>query len=82
VEVSHDAPWGAYTERVLATYPQSGVELVPEVFLREYIKAKMVYASVNKKHKKIDAMTKKTIHDAGKKLLEMDSIGFMSYFPI
>jgi len=80
--IPKNAPWGIYTHRVVSTYPQSGIELVPEVFLREYIQAKMVYATVNTTHKKIDASTKKAIHSAGKKILQMDSAEFMSYFPI
>ncbi len=82
LQVPKDVPWGIYTQRVLTTYPQSGVNSVPEILLREYISAKMVYATVNTKHKKIDAKTKKAIHSAVKMLLKMDSEEFMQYFPI
>jgi len=80
--VPKDAPWGIYTERVLSVYPQEGIASVPEKFLRNYIKAKIVYATVNARFRKIDQNTKKVIHAVGKSLLKLESEEFMTYFPI
>gem|GEM_PF-4370769 len=82
LKVPKDAPWGIYTERVLSVYPQEGIASVPEKFLRNYIKAKIVYATVNARFRKIDQNTKKVIHAVGKSLLKLESEEFMTYFPI
>ncbi len=77
-----DAPWGIYTARVLANYPQKGILPMPEEFLREYVRVKMVYAVVNHKHKKISKKAKEAIVKACKKLLAMNSEKFMANFPM
>ncbi len=80
LKISNNIPRGIFTERVLSTYPVSLP--IPEVFLREYIKSKMVYATVNSRFRKIDQKYKKAIHVAGKEVLKLDSDDFMSLFPV
>lgn len=77
-----DAPWGIYTQRVLDTYPQDEIARVPEAFLRLYIQAKMVYATINQCHEKIDKKIADAIHAAGKKLLELSWEEFSKFFLI
>ena len=55
---------------------------MPELFLRTYIEAKMVYATVNARFRKIDQERKRALHQAAKELLKMDAEEFMSHFPI
>lgn len=80
MKISKEFPWGIFTERVLSTYPNS--DLVPELFLRMYIKAKMTYATVNARFRKIDQEMKKAIHLSGKEVLKLDSNDFMTLFPV
>ncbi len=82
LKVPVDAPWGIYTQRVLGIYPQEDIQKVPELFLRTYIAAKMVYATVNARFRKISQETKRVIHTAGKELLKLPSAAFMAHFPI
>jgi len=75
-------PWGIYTQRVLDTYPQDSSNRLPEDFLRTYIEAKMIYATVNARFRKISQEKKRAIHTAGKKILWLWSEELMKFFPI
>lgn len=82
LKVPYDAPWGIYTERVLWVYPQGCTQPVPEVFLRTYIEAKMIYATVNARFRKLDQEKKRALHKVWKALLKLPSDAFMAHFPI
>jgi len=82
IRVPVEAPWWWYTQRVLSIYPQEWVAKVPETFLRAYLEAKMVYATVNARFRKIDQEVKRAIHTSAKQLLKKNSDEFMKFFPI
>ena len=82
LKIVKDAPRGIYTQRVLNTYPQLGIQTVPESLLREYIRSKMIYATVNTRFRKMDQTSKKAIIAAGRELLALDSEAFLRFFPI
>jgi len=82
IKVPYDAPRGIYTQRVLSIYPQHHSDRVPELFLRTYIEAKMIYATINARFRKIDQEKKRSIHKVWKELLKLWSQEFMSHFPI
>lgn len=81
-ELPDDTPRGIYTARVLDNYPQDGIWSIPSIFLRIYIQAKMVYASVNARHNKISQDTADAIVWAGQQLLDMPEEEFVEYFPV
>lgn len=80
LDIPVDAPRGIYTQRVLNTYPYS--VHVPVVFLRSYIEAKMIYATVNSRAGKLDEKIMKAIHTVGEELLKLDDEEFLMYMPI
>lgn len=77
-----DAPWWIYTARVLHNFPQKWISSIPEDFLRNYVRVKMIYAHLNQDHKKISKKERNAIIAACKKLLFMSSAHFMAHFPV
>lgn len=47
LNIPYEVPRGIYTERVRHLYPRANIFSVSETFLRSYIEAKMIYATVN-----------------------------------
>lgn len=75
-------PRGIYTQRVLDTYP-TGVNLaIPEIFLRTYLEAKMVYATVNGRFRIISPEKRNALQKAWKNLLKLQWWAFTDLFPV
>lgn len=81
LEIPEESYYGIYTQRVLGNFQFTGQQM-PHMFLQNYIRAKICYARVNKRVKKLDPKIADAIITAGNTLLNKPSKEFMQYFPI
>lgn len=81
-EVDSDANWGIFTSRVLDNYNKISGDQMPVEFIKNYLRAKKVYAIVNADSQKLDSNIANSIVDAVQHLLNLDEKDLLSNFPI
>lgn len=82
VEINEENLYGIFTSRVIDNFGGISGLRMPEEFLRNYIRVKLVYAKVNQTHNKLDKDIAELLINSCLELLKLNSKEFMSNFPI